>query len=122
MVSFYYTSIPTYQIRRAKRNAKRRARHAAKKAGLEVVRADDEINVARRADRKKTQLQIKLRQAVDQVARDHNLTVEDVVRSSITLKTTPNIHRAVEGNRVNTLIAGSVGGYDTLSAYGSILT
>jgi hypothetical protein len=95
---------------------------AAKKAGLEVVRLDDKINVARREDRKKKKLQTKLRQAVDQVALDHNLTVEDVVRSSITRKTTPNIHRAVEGNRVNTMIAASVEGYDTLSAYKSILT
>ncbi len=87
-----------------------------------VVRSDDLINVARRANRKKNQLQIKLRQAVDQVARDNNLTVEEVVRSSITPNTTPNIHRAVEGNRVNTLIAASVEGYDTSSAHGSILT
>ena len=87
-----------------------------------MVRLDDPVNVERRSKRKTKQMQIKLRQAVDQLAIDHNLTVEDVVRSSITLKTTPNTHRAVEGNRVNTMIAASVGEYDTLSAYGSILT
>ena len=87
-----------------------------------MVRSGDPVNVARRANRRTTQLRTKLRQAVDQVALDHKMSVEDVIRSSITSKTTPNIHRAVEGNRVNTMIAASVGGYDTLSAYGSILT
>lgn len=87
-----------------------------------MVRSDDPINVDRRAKRQTKKLQIKLRQAVDQLAIDHNLTVEELVQSSITLETTPNIHRAVEGNRVNTMIAASVGEYDTLSAYGSILT
>ena len=99
----------------------RRARSAAKKAGLAVVKADDAENVSRREKRKNKILQGKLRQAVDQLALDHNTTVEVVVRSNISQKTTPNIHRAVEGNRVNTMIAASVDGYDTLSAYGSIL-
>ena len=100
----------------------RRARSAAKKAGLAVVKADDAENVSRREKRKNKILQGKLRQAVDQLALDNNITVEEVLRSTINEKTTPNIHRAVEGNRVNTMIAASVGGYDTLSAYGSILT
>ena len=99
----------------------RRARSAAKKAGLAVVKADDAENVSRREKRKNKILQGKLRQAVDQLALDNNTTVEVVVRSNISQKTTPNIHRAVEGNRVNTMIAASVDGYDTLSAYGSIL-
>ena len=99
----------------------RRARRVAKKAGLAVVKADDAENVSRREKRKNKILQGKLRQAVDQLALDHNTTVEVVVRSNISQKTTPNIHRAVEGNRVNTMIAASVDGYDTLSAYGSIL-
>ena len=95
----------------------RRARSAAKKAGVAVVKADDPTNVSRREKRKNKTLQDKLRQAVDQLALDHNVTVEDVLRSNITPKMTPNIHRAVEGNRVNTMIAASVDGYDTLSAY-----
>ena len=99
----------------------RRARSAAKKAGLAVVKADDAENVSRREKRKNKILQGKLRQAVDQLAFDNNITVEEVLRSTINEKTTPNIHRAVEGNRVNTMIAASVDGYDTLSAYGSIL-
>lgn len=94
---------------------------AAKKAGMAAVFADDPENVARREKRKNKKLQHELRQAVDQLALKHNITVEELVRSNITPQTTPNIHRAVEGNRVNTMIAASVDGYDTLSAYGSIL-
>ena len=94
---------------------------AAKKAGVAVVKADDPENVARRERRKNKTLQDKLRQAVDELALKHKITVEEVLRSNITPKMTPNIHRAVEGNRVNTMIAASVDEYDTLWPYGSIL-
>lgn len=78
---------------------------------------DDPVNVSRREKRKKKELQAKVRQAVDQVALDLNVTVEDVVRTSITPKTTPSLHRAVEGNSVNTQIAAAVEGYDTFLSY-----
>ena len=94
---------------------------AARKAGTEVVRLNDPVNVLRRVRRKETNLQAKLRQAVDQVALEHNLTVEDVVRSTITPKTTPSLHRELEGNRVNTQIAKSVDGYEICRGNASIL-
>ena len=57
----------------------------------------------------------KVRHEVNLVARANNITLEDVVLTSISPKTTPGLHQAVEGNRVHTAIAASVGGYETLS-------
>ena len=58
---------------------------------------------------------------MEKVALDYSLSVEDVLRSSITSKTAPTLHQAVEGNRVNAMIAASVDEYDTLPAYGFLL-
>jgi hypothetical protein len=82
----------------------------------------DDANVLRRGKRKAINQQAKVRQAVDLVALQHNITVEDVVRSSISSKTTPSLHQAIKGNQVNTVIANSVGGYETLSFFGNTST
>jgi hypothetical protein len=77
--------------------------------------------VARRANRKKKTLQKKLHLAMERVAQDYGLSVEDVLLTSITPETAPNLHQAVEENRVNARIVASVDEYDTLPAYGFLL-
>jgi hypothetical protein len=106
----------------AKRNKARRARRAAKKAGQEVGRLVDPVNTLRREKRQAQKQQAIVRQAVGLVALQHNMTFEELVRSNISPMTTPSLHQAIKGNQVNTVIANSVGGYETLSFFGNTST